>query len=586
MSGEKKGAGRTKRQSFAQSVLSREGLRDIRVVAGFRIATALFTAVALVSVAFLIGRTVGGSAVSVGVRDWVLPLGAAFLAGLAAFGEIRYGGSAARKEEKRVRHRLMATVFDSASLPKNNASESDSGTLITLMTDNAERLTEYRQVYFGATVAAIAIPFLTLGYVAIAFDPVVGFVLMAFCPLIPLLIGVFMSFFRKTSANSRKERGKLAGQYLDAIRNLVTIRLLGAGPRIEKHLREQGEKNRGAIMKLLAGNQIVIIVMDGLFSLLLICAAAFLTVLRFNAGALTASEAIAIMLLTTLLIEPLVQVAGFFYIGMGGMASERAIGRYLAESKKSHGSPKGGDETTEATTSSTTESAPGNSGGIDIRDISFDYGRGDVLHDVSLSIPQGSKVAIVGRSGEGKSTLLSIVRGSLPLQRGSLSIGHTNVTHSSASEIRSLSATVSQSTWLFTGTIADNLRLADPDATDDDMWNALRRAHLADDVERMPDRLQTDVGEQGARISGGQAQRLSLARALLSGRKILLLDEPTSQVDRESERRIISAIKDLGPEWTLLIVTHRRSLLEVVDNAYEMRDGRLSPLALTQGGAK
>ncbi|WP_316932564.1 ATP-binding cassette domain-containing protein [Changpingibacter yushuensis] len=109
---------------------------------------------------------------------------------------------------------------------------------------------------------------------------------------------------------------------------------------------------------------------------------------------------------------------------------------------------------------------------------------------------------------------------------------------------------------------------------------------MADEIERMPQGIDTHVGEQGVLISGGQAQRISLARALLSGRHILLLDEPTSQVDIESEERIIQAIRELGPEWTLLMVTHRRALLEIADQTWEMRGGVLSPFVTQVGSAQ
>ena len=124
--------------------------------------------------------------------------------------------------------------------------------------------------------------------------------------------------------------------------------------------------------------------------------------------------------------------------------------------------------------------------------------------------------------------------------------------------------------------------MARPEATDEELWQALRMAHVADEVARMPRGLDSDVGERGQLISGGQAQRISLARAFLSGRRILLLDEPTSQVDIASEAEIINALADLGPEWTVLVVTHRPSLLRIVDEAHELVDGTLRTLEVTR----
>lgn len=566
-------------------VISPAGVRDSCVVAALRIASAAFTGAALVGVA----------GIADGRESFAGPLACACVAGLAAFAEILFGGHAARAEERRIRRSLLSRLFSSRN------QESSGAHAVQLLTDNVERVTEYRQIYLGSTLAAFLIPFIALAYISVSFDPVLGLTIMALCPLIPVLLAVFMRFFRKTSAKSRKERAILAGKYLDAIRNLVTIRLLGAGPRIERQLKDQGERNRGAIMKLLAGNQLVIIVVDGLFSLILICATCTLTVVRFNAGAVTASQVLATVLLTALLIEPLVQVAGFFYIGMGGIASQRAIRAYIdnhadpsAEGAAAKGGA-GGDADAGANVDAATQADAGASGDVGaedgagggpgaadrvgcpvvVRNVSFDYGRGEVLHGVDLAVASGSKIAVVGRSGGGKSTLMGLIGGALRPARGSVLIDGKNLAFASAEEAAALTARVAQTTWLFTGTIADNLRLAKEDATREEMWNALRGAQIADEIERMPKGLDTDVGEQGAFLSGGQAQRISIARALLSGRRILLLDEPTSQVDIESEARIVDALRSLGRDLTVVLVTHRSALLDVADKVYEMKDGML-----------
>lgn len=566
-------------------VISPAGVRDSCVVAALRIASAAFTGAALVGVA----------GIADGRESFAGPLACACAAGLAAFAEILFGGHAARAEERRIRRSLLSRLFASRN------QESSGAHAVQLLTDNVERVTEYRQIYLGSTLAALLIPFVALAYISVSFDPVLGLTIMALCPLIPVLLAVFMRFFRKTSAKSRKERAILAGKYLDAIRNLVTIRLLGAGPRIERQLKDQGERNRGAIMKLLAGNQLVIIVVDGLFSLILICATCTLAVVRFNAGAVTASQVLATVLLTALLIEPLVQVAGFFYIGMGGIASQRAIRAYIdnhadpsAEGAAAKGGA-GGDADAGANVDAATQADAGASGDVGaedgagggpgatdrvgcpvvVRNVSFDYGRGEVLHGVDLAVASGSKIAVVGHSGGGKSTLMGLMGGALRPARGSVLIDGKNLAFASAEEAAALTARVAQTTWLFTGTIADNFRLAKEDATREEMWNALRGAQIADEIERMPKGLDTDVGEQGAFLSGGQAQRISIARALLSGRRILLLDEPTSQVDIESEARIVDALRSLGRDLTVVLVTHRSALLDVADKVYEMKDGML-----------
>lgn len=485
------------------------------------------------------------------------------IAVLAAFAEIWFGGRSARRRERALRRRLLQHIF-TLGASFNRSTQDDSARMIGMLTDNTERVNEYRQVYYGATIAAIVIPFATLLYVAVEIDWVIGIVLMVLCPLIPVAVVGFMRLFAGSSRQSRAQRARLSNKYLDAIRNLVTIRMIGAGQRVESQLRTEGESNRKAIMKLLAGNQIVIIVLDGMFSLVMVCLTCLLVMARYRAGAIGYGEGIAVIFLMVLLLEPLLQVAGFFYIGMGGMAAERAIGRYLAQQP-----PK-------PVASTDGEHPDPHQAAIFARDLRFSYGRGEVLRGVDLDVTPGSRCAIVGRSGSGKSTLLGLLRHDLPLQGGHLWV-HGSWVQDSASGVDSAIAFVAQRTWLFTGTIRQNLVIAKADATDDELWSALEQANVADEIRRMPGQLDASVGEQGVLISGGQAQRLSLARALLSGRPILFLDEPTSQVDIVSEGLIIDAIASIPKEQTVVMVTHRRALLSIADQVIELVDGQTRP---------
>src|SRR5690606_37644849 len=149
---------------------------------------------------------------------------------------------------------------------------------------------------------------------------------------------------------------------------------------------------------------------------------------------------------------------------------------------------------------------------------------------------------LVGRSGEGKSTIADLLQGLWLPAAGTVRLGGAATTELSTASIRSLVAVVSQSTYLFTGSLAENLRLARPDATDDELWAALATAALDDVVRAMPAGLDTPVGERGLSLSGGQAQRLAIARAVLRDAPLLLLDEPTAQIDLASERAVVEAL--------------------------------------------
>lgn len=447
------------------------------------------------------------------------------------------------REENLVRHRVVDAVFEKGAAAQ---SSTRGGSVVSLATESAEKMMRLRQSFLGQVVASLSSPLLVVALIVIFVDWVSGLILLAFIPMVPLLVWLFRKIVSKVSTGSQDARKDLAAAYMDALQSLTSLRLLGAGERIGDDLEAVGERNRVAIMKLLKSNQLILFVMDAAFSLALVTVAAALALWRLSAGALTPGEAVALVGLSILLLEPMDQVGAFFYEGMGGLGAQRGIYGFLRGAKGAH--------------TATVKQADGCA--VDMDDVHFAYGEAEVLRGASLRVGLGERVALVGPSGQGKSTLLGVIRGDLAPQSGTVAVSETP-------------ATVAQTTWLFSGTIADNLRVAKEDATEDEMWAALERARLAEEVRRMPDGLDTELGERGLGLSGGQAQRLSLARALVSGRKLLLLDEPTSHVDLGSEREILAAIEGIGPEYTLIMVTHRASSLAHMDRVLTVREGRV-----------
>lgn len=529
-------------------------------MATLRLGGAAATLVALVA----LGRLIDGAE-----RPAVYALcGAIVIATVFAYGEVEAGGAAARAEERRARSRILARQFAAYSDPSAPAEEFPPSRMIAMMTAGTERATEFRQVYLGPTMASLLVPLLTLGYVGVAIDPVVGFGTLALVPLIPLVIGVFLLAVRRSADFSQSSRGALTERYMDVIRNLVTIRLYNAGERVGRELRTQAERNRVTLMAMLARNQTMIMILDAMFSLVFLLAASVLVVWR--SGHLTVGQGLTVVLLGVLLLEPLQQVAGFFFVGIGGIRGQKEMREfYAATPAPAH------TAASPAASAALPDPAPVRAG-IELAGVGFDYGRGPVLDKLDLQVAPGEKIAIVGASGAGKTTLLNIIQGVLPPREGTVRVGARQRRPGEGGNGEPLCATVTQNAWMFTGTIAENLRLAAPEASEGQMWRALRLAHVAQDVEQMPGGLQTHLGEGSALISGGQAQRISLARALLSGREVLLLDEPTSQVDLDSESQIVDAIRGLPREWTVVIVTHRASMLRAVDRVYELQAGRLT----------
>ncbi|QHO91887.1 ABC transporter permease [Actinomyces sp. 432] len=503
----------------------------------------------------------------------------------------------AASQEGVLRRQVLAHLFE---LGPAHAS-ARSGATVTLLTDGAERVAAYRQTFLVPTIAAIVSPLLVLGLVGAVVDPLSAAVLAVAFVAVPALIIFLHRRLRRSSAASRAQRMRLSAEYLDAIQGLTTLVLARAAARRATDLEAFGEANRRAVMRLLAGNQLVILITDGLFSLFLVTASAVLALARLGSGAIGLDGAIALVLIAFVLLQPLGRVGGFFYVGMGGMANQRALRRVLARRREE--GPAGpvaakepGDTALVSLRGVTAAwparpagpgrpghpgGHPGGSGGHPGRPRAADQAGPRraapvvVLRDVNLDVAPGEHLAVAGPSGAGKSTLMALIAGDLLPVAGRVHVAGTASTASTQHAVRAASAVVSQTTWLFTGTIADNLRLADPTATEERMWQALAAANLADEIHALPEGLHTDVGEHGSRLSGGQAQRLSLARAFLADRPLLLLDEPTSQVDLDSEAAIIDAIARLSAGRTVITVSHRAGALSASERVVTISGGVL-----------
>ena len=463
-------------------------------------------------------------------------------------------------EEAHLRRLTLAHLL---GLGPARAADVRSGATASLLTDGAERVALYRQTFLAPTLAAAAAPLLVLIELAVVVDVVPALVLAAAVIMVPAFIVWCHSRLRASSSDSRRARMRLAAEYLDAIQGLRTLTLARAAERTSARLRLEGESNRRAVMGLLAGNQLVILLTDGLFSLFLITAAAGLALLRLSTGVIDVGDALAIVLTSYVLLEPLAHVGAFFYVGMGGMANQRAIRRILSRPLPHSTTSPGARISPTATAQSS----------IVLDDVEATWGADPVLEGVDLSVRRGESLAIVGPSGAGKSTLMAVLAGNLLPSSGSVRVEGTELSSVTQDEVRSASALVAQTTWLFTGTIADNLRLAQPYATPSQMWQALEVARLDKEVALMPEGLETQVGEAGLGLSGGQAQRLSLARAFLADRPVLLLDEPTIQVDLASEAAIVKSIEQLARGRTVVTISHRAGALTAVDRTVRVEAG-------------
>lgn len=476
------------------------------------------------------------------------------------------------KEQQALQSRLLLDFFRQGS---GVLASRSAGSLIDMMTSGTEKIQRYRQAFLGSMIGAMVSPLLVLSIMALFVDPWCALVLLGFVPLVPAIVFGFSKLTRKVSSSSRRRRNQLAASYLDALSGLETLTLLGAADSKGQQLAQIGEENRLSTMRLLAANQLILLVIDLGFNLLLLTTGFALTLWKVINGAwgsdiTVIAPVVSMVGLTLLLLEPMNKIGSFFYVGMAGMANQRLVRAFLTGKAPSQG--QGGDASSDKTPVTPHQS----DSFLSLQDLTFAYSEGDpVLQDLDLEIKPGEWVAICGPSGAGKSTLIEVLKGNLLPSQGAYYLQGRALDANSSAWFADQSALVQQHTWIFTGTIRSNLMMVAPRASEDRLWECLEKVRLDAEVRAFAQGLDTPVGEDGYALSGGQAQRLSLARALLSQRQLLLLDEPTSQIDLESEAAITQALAEVAKEKTIVLLTHRASALEFADRVLYLQNGAL-----------
>jgi subfamily B ATP-binding cassette protein MsbA len=211
---------------------------------------------------------------------------------------------------------------------------------------------------------------------------------------------------------------------------------------------------------------------------------------------------------------------------------------------------------------------------IEIENLTFSYGDGEVIQNLNLKIEKGQKVALVGLSGSGKSTLINLLLGLYPVEKGEIRIDGVPLSNIKLQALRKMFGLVSQDIFLFHDTVEENLTLG-RELTSDQVAHALQIAYAAEFIDKLPSGSKTVIGDRGTRLSGGQQQRLTIARAFLQESPIYLFDEATSALDNESEKVVQKALERLGGEKTVIAVAHRLSTIQDFDRIFVLHEGNL-----------
>ncbi len=514
---------------------------------------------------YVLGLTVDAAIAGTNqIRDWlwVLALLVLIKAGLAWV--FRTGQFRASSEAKlNVRDQIYKQVV---TLGPGLLGKRRTGEVANTATEGVEYLDYYFSVYFVQVWVAIAIPvFLCAAMFSI--DWVVGLWTLAGVPLTPLFVGSSARGFRRISKQNEEVKNRNSSQYLDSIQGMSTLKMFNEGLRRGKQMEEGNEVQRRLTMKLLAVAQFQFVFLELGFALFSTAVAMGVALYRWSGGFMTPGEVVAVVLLSLEFSRTLLLIGEFFFAGALGREVAAKVVEFLDE-KAPVSSGEGRNP----------GSQPGKAVHIEFRDVTFTYPGADspALENVSIALKPNETVALIGRSGSGKTTVTNLLLRTLEPDSGTILFDGIPEKELALDWIRKQIALVPQDPFLFYGTIADNLRVAKEDATEAELVVATKAAELYDYIKSTPDGFNTRVGDQGTALSGGQAQRLAIARAFLKDAPIVVLDEPTSQIDVETETLLNRALARLTENKTVLLIAHRLSTIEQADRIIVLEGGRLA----------
>ena len=384
-------------------------------------------------------------------------------------------------------------------------------------------------------------------------------VLLICVPLIPLSIVAVQKIAKRLLNKYWSIYTGLGDSFLENLQGLTTLKIYQADEQKSKEMDAESQRFRRITMKVLTmqlnSTSVMDIVAYGGAAVGMIVA-----LRQFFTGNLAFSGALVIILLASEFFIPLRLLGSFFHIAMNGMAASDKIFAFLDLPEPE---PK-------------TETIQGEQIGIHLKDVSFSYEEDrQILKDVSLDIPAGSFVSLVGTSGCGKSTIAGLLMGRNRGYKGNIQVNHSL----ELSEIQETSlmkniTLVAHNSYLFKGTVAENLRMGKADAMDEELWNALKQVNLKAFLENNGG-LEAPVAEKGSNFSGGQCQRLALARALLHDTPVYIFDEATSNIDMESEEQIMDVIRGLAGKKTVILISHRLANVVDSDRIYMLGSGQI-----------
>jgi ATP-binding cassette, subfamily C, bacterial CydCD len=514
------------------------------------------TALLLVAQAWLIATIVAGAfvehrtAASLGMPLVALVLVVAGRALLAWAAErAAHRASASAKSELR-----LAAAEHIAALGPSGLDGRQPGELSVLLTTGIDAVDGYFSRYLPQLFLAVIVPVAVIAVVAGA-DWVSAVLIAVSLPLIPIFMALVGATTRDRTAARLRSLQRLAGHFLDVVAGLPTLKVFGRAKAQARAIADVTDRYRSATMATLRLTFLSSLVLE-LLATVSVALVAVAVGLRLLAGTLPFHDALFVLVLAPEAYLPLRAVGANYHASADGMRAAEQVFELLEEP-----TPDAGRNTQRARSTS-----------LEISGLTVLYGGRTVpaLDQAEVTVRPGETVALTGPSGCGKSTLLAVILGLRVPDAGTVRLGGVDLADVDLAQWRSLLAWVPQRPHLFARSVAENVRLGRPDASDADVAAALGAAGLAEVVHRLPDGAATLLGDGGAGLSAGERQRLALARAFVRDAPLLLLDEPTASLDGETEADVLAAVARLAESRTALIVAHRPALVALADRVVEL----------------
>ena len=487
------------------------------------------------------------------------------------FGFTMLASGMSDKASKDVKRTLRSNIYAKLTRLGSNYTETvATSEVVMLASEGVEQIDTYFAKYLPQLFYSLLAP-VTLFVLLAGVHARSAIILLCCVPLIPMSIVAVQKFAKKLLNKYWGEYTTLGDSFLENIQGLTTLKIYQADGWKHEQMNAQAECFRKITMKVLTMQLNSVALMDlmayGGAGLGIISA-----VSAFAKGQLSLTATLTIVLLAADFFLPLRLLGSYFHIAMNGAASAEKIFKLLAADEPADGDRVPGEDTT-----------------LRLEQVTFGYEKDrTILHEVSLTIPQGSFVSLVGESGCGKSTIAALLSGSRTGYTGSVTLGGVPVGELQQEQRLRTLTVVPHNATIFKGTVEENLRMAKPDAAESELWAALEQVNLADFC-RSQNGLQTALHEGGSNLSGGQRQRLAMARVLLHDTPIYLFDEATSNVDAESENDIMAAIHSLAGKKTVILISHRLAnvvdsdCIYVLDKGCIVEQGKHADLLAAQG---